>query len=415
MGTYDAVFKQTDTYSVNQGQVFFSEAKESLKSKEYDAAYSKLIESIEAYRAILSVKPHDRTSREGILESWNLVAQLYPTSHNIIFPEAIEENDTSPLQDPNAFIMLKTAIIDTLLESDWKKQCNGKYGGPKPHTQSWKSYYFNNETTLEALDDDFDKVTWATQHGHHQLLKILLHKHKKMNVSTVLNDNGETLLEIAIKNEDILCAAVLIDHGAKIDNKGTGKWSPLHWAVHKGNVPIVNLLLENKAKVNVKGANGLTPLHVAAFEGYLEIANLLLEHKSKINIFDKKNNLSPLHLAAYQGHIAILELLLEKKANFSHVDSHKRTLLHWAATYGKTDIAEVLLAFGADANAKDDLDRTPLHWAAQTGHLDIVSVLVEKGIKLKDTDRFGEKALVIAAFAGHTKCMAYLFDHSRST
>ena len=50
--------------------------------------------------------------------------------------------------------------------------------------------------------------------------------------------------------------------------------TPLHLAVEKGHLSLVNLLLAQKAQVNAKNKEGKTALHLACEKGRLEITNL---------------------------------------------------------------------------------------------------------------------------------------------
>ena len=75
---------------------------------------------------------------------------------------------------------------------------------------------------------------------------------------------------------------------------------------------IVQLLLDNGAKPNDKEEYRRTLLHFATANGHLQIANLLLEKGAKSK---EKDEWTPLHLASVYGQFEIANLLLEKGAN----------------------------------------------------------------------------------------------------
>jgi len=411
VGTYDIAFKQTESQSGNEGQTFYNEALEAEKNGELELAREKYLAAIDAYKVILNTKKHDRLAREGVIESWSKLAELYPDYRNAIFPEEVEF-ERQLEEKMFGVASLKTAFIDNLLEGDWKKQCNGKYGGPKPYNKSWKQFYFDNEKEVELVETAPEKVYWAVQKGHYSYLSFILGKEKDVKVNETVNkDTKETFLEVAVKKGYKDVVAILLDHGAKVTAKGTGKWVPLHWAVFKGNKDIIMTLLDNGAKVNVKDENSITPLHIAAYSGFDEVADILLEKGARVNVADKSGLYTALHFAVYQDHYDIASKLLEAGANIKHYDKHLRTLLHWAGTMGKPDMVELLISRGANINAKDDLGRAPVHWAAQCGRHDVISLLIDHKAKINEADKFGDKPMLIAAFCNHTREVSLLFEN----
>lgn len=411
MGTYDIAFKQTESQSGNEGQTFYNEAVEAEKNGDLDLARDKYLAAIDAYKIILNSKKHDRLAREGIIESWNKVAILYPDHQHNIFPEEVEF-ERQLEEKLFGVASLKTAFIDNLLEGDWKKQCNGKYGGPKPYNKSWKQFYFDNEKEVELVESVPEKVYWAVQKGHHAYLAFILGKEKDVKVNETINkDTKETFLEVAVKKGYKDVVDILLDYGAKVTTKGTGKWVPLHWAVFKGNKDIIMTLLDAGAKVNVEDEKSITPLHIASFNGFDEVVDILLEKSARVNAADKSGLYTALHFAVYQDHYDIAAKLLEAGANIKHHDNHLRTLLHWAATMGKPDMVELLISRGANVNAKDDLGRAPLHWASQCGRHDVISLLIDNKAKINETDKSGERPMLIAAFCNHTKEVSLLFEN----
>ena len=403
-------FKQTETYPSNQGQILLNEA---IEEKNIDIARKKLVQAIESFKTALANKPHCRISREGIIDSWGLLSSLYYDQLEDFFPdECINFFQESKKQtQPFSLTSMKIAIVDSILESDWKKQCNGKYGGPKLHNKSWKQFYFDNEEMLDKLDLLEKRYQWAVQKGHYQLLDVIFKQEPKLNINSTVEDSSRSLLEVSIINGYRECVDFLVDKKADINNKGTGEWTPIHWAVHQGNTEIVMMLLEKNAKINAKDKNGITPLHIATYRGFDELVLLLLKKGARVNVQEIKHGASPLHLAIYQGHYDIAETLLEHGANFKSMDEYGRTLLHWTTSHGLVDMSSLLIRKGANINAKDDLDRSPIHWASQNGHQDVLSLLIEYEAKINEKDKFGETPMIIAAFSNHTKLVRLLFEH----
>ena len=63
-------------------------------------------------------------------------------------------------------------------------------------------------------------------------------------------EKGTTPLHIACFKSYIEIVQILIENGAKHENKDGNGWSALHFAVHGGNKEIVNLLISQGSVIN---------------------------------------------------------------------------------------------------------------------------------------------------------------------
>ena len=83
----------------------------------------------------------------------------------------------------------KILPVDKFVENEWKKQVNGKYGGPKPSNLSWRQFYNILEKEFEAFDELGKKVSWCVQNGHINLLQTLLIKENDIDFNAIkVND-----------------------------------------------------------------------------------------------------------------------------------------------------------------------------------------------------------------------------------
>ena len=71
--------------------------------------------------------------------------------------------------------------------------------------------------------------------------------------------------------------------GTDVNTKDKIGFSPLHWAVSKGQKEIVELLIAKGANVNAQNKIGMTPLHGAASDSNKEIADLLIAGGANVN------------------------------------------------------------------------------------------------------------------------------------
>ncbi|HTV89951.1 MAG TPA: ankyrin repeat domain-containing protein [Stellaceae bacterium] len=122
------------------------------------------------------------------------------------------------------------------------------------------------------------------------------------------DDQGQTGLIIAAKNDNMLIAEMLIKAGAHVD--------------------AVDRL-------------GNTSLHYAAERNYADMARLLLDSHAAVDP-QNRDGMTPLMLAASHGHFEIVQALLEKGASATKTDYTGRDAVDWAADSDQTAIAQLL-------------------------------------------------------------------------
>lgn len=150
----------------------------------------------------------------------------------------------------------------------------------------------------------------------------------------------------SIQSGDREAALRLIEEGADVNAAQGDGTSPLHWAVYKVDVPLVQRLLDN-------GANAATANRYGA---------------------------SPLAEAVKVAHLQLVEMLLDAGADPESPNADGQTALMLAVRAGSIDIAKRLVEQGADVNAREAWrGQTPLMWAAENRHADLVRYLIEQG------------------------------------
>ncbi|KAL2550807.1 Acyl-CoA-binding domain-containing protein 1 [Forsythia ovata] len=81
-----------------------------------------------------------------------------------------------------------------------------------------------------------------------------------------------------------------IESGVPVNLKDSEGRTPLHWAVDRGHVNVIELILNNNADLNAKDNEGQTPLHYAALCERAAIAELLVKHNADIEMKDNDGN-----------------------------------------------------------------------------------------------------------------------------
>ncbi|XP_010267531.1 PREDICTED: acyl-CoA-binding domain-containing protein 1 [Nelumbo nucifera] len=81
-----------------------------------------------------------------------------------------------------------------------------------------------------------------------------------------------------------------MDNGVPVDLRDGEGRTPLHWAVDRGHLNIVELLVSRNADVNAKDNEGQTPLHYATVCEREGIAKFLVKQNADVNVKDNEGN-----------------------------------------------------------------------------------------------------------------------------
>ncbi|MGP1439531.1 MAG: ankyrin repeat domain-containing protein [Treponema sp.] len=279
-----------------------------------------------------------------------------------------------------------------------------------------------------------------------------LQEGKRAELEAMLNEetinakdkDGQTLLHIVAKYNDIETVSLLIKKGVKIDSLDSEGKTPLLVALERRNVEVARLLASNNAElfkkdnfgsspffyarevallsnilnsktINQKDENGKTPLHYAV-EDYdvLLVKQILTLGVPSIGIKEDGSNLltiayhSPSKIEAAK--IASLLLLagveplygdfkeFEQaviKRNYGTRFNDGMTALHVAASKGYIGFVKHLIEQGCPVNAKNVANSTALHEAVRKGNTSCVSILLANGADPTITDSFGNTPLHI--------------------
>jgi ankyrin repeat protein len=251
---------------------------------------------------------------------------------------------------------------------------------------------------------------YAVREGHTALADRLLHAGADINETEA---NLITPLLMAISNDRMATAALLIERGAELDSQDWYGRSPIWSAVNVRNLylhnetfehvvdrkaafELIRLLLENGADPNPRTKEsppvrnqllattgtlewvdftGQTPFLAAALAGDSASMRLMMEHGADPHIATIHGT-TPLMAAAgvnwvvsqtyTEGPEALLEavkLCIELGMDVNAANSMGITAVMGAANRGSDDILEYLVAHGARLDVADNENRTPLDWA----------------------------------------------------
>ena len=183
-------------------------------------------------------------------------------------------------------------------------------------------------------------------------------------------------LEQAIQNDNLNQLRLLLDLGHDINQIDDQGDTLLHLAVEYNCKKIVELLIANGADVSANGSWG-TPLHLAAEQNLPEMVMLLIKHGADINI---KNDLLdiPLHAAVEGDSKVIIGMLVAQGAHLNTKNIFGETPLHKAIEWESWEATNALITDGVDLNAKLH-GETSLSIASGISYIKLIDLLISKG------------------------------------
>ena len=199
---------------------------------------------------------------------------------------------------------------------------------------------------------------------------------------------GDTKWHTAIR-EDVELDLIGIT-AADLNVKNQDGDTPLNLAVKEGRLACVEILLEipSLGDVNSADKDGYTAIHSAvehdgkSYNECPQFMQLLLEKRPSANVNAAENEYfdTPIHLAAGNNAWNCMELLLERpEANVNAPNSFGESPIHVAVNNKAVDCLQLLLKRReANLNMKDDDGNTPLHSAAENADADCMKLLLER-------------------------------------
>jgi ankyrin repeat protein len=256
-----------------------------------------------------------------------------------------------------------------------------------------------------------------------------------------LDHGGFTPLLFAARQGDLESARILLEAGAKVEDRAANAASALVVAAHSGHGAFAALLLDKGADPNAAGA-GYTALHAAVLRGDLHLVNALIARGANVNTPIAKGTPSryysrdwalnasalvgatPLWQAARYGDVPIMRALVAAGADpkFAYADGSTILIVAVAANsgYGTGDrrerylgpgdiaptpeenervtyaAAAAAIELGAVVTATNQAGDTALHIAATQALDSVARLLVEKGANLEATNKRGLTPLAAA-------------------
>lgn len=214
----------------------------------------------------------------------------------------------------------------------------------------------------------------------------------------------------AVRSANAARVRELLDKRVDVNAPEVDGTTALHWAVHHGDLALVDRLIAAGARAQARNRYGSTPLLLACENGQAAIVRRLLQVGADPHTTSHDGE-TALMIAARTGDAATVQALLAAGASANAREARRsQTALMWAVTEGNHEAASVLVRAGADVRARSNGGFTPLLFAARAGHVGVLPTLIEAGADVNDRLPDGTSALALAILNAHFELAALLLD-----
>lgn len=162
-----------------------------------------------------------------------------------------------------------------------------------------------------------------------------------------LTFKSHSALSLAVSNNDLTVAKLLLDQGADV-NLGIPEMlrTPLHIAVFQGFLEMADMLIAHKAEVRAKDILGLNVAHHAIDANNLEAVEYCVETLAIHTETRDINGLTLLLRAIVtKASLDIIRYLLDKKASQSVRDNNKMSILQHVRMMNDQSLVDLLLNY----------------------------------------------------------------------
>jgi serine/threonine-protein phosphatase 6 regulatory ankyrin repeat subunit B len=194
----------------------------------------------------------------------------------------------------------------------------------------------------KAAQEQERKLFRAIGKGDQEMVRRLLLT--GVNPDAVLQ--GKTLLEIALKMNEIEIAEILYESGASLSIRGRNVNGLFLQEINRDNTKGAHFLLRHGADANAAFYGDYSALCSAAAHGNTELMQVLLEHGANVNFVGERGN-TPLISAASAQRLEAMKLLLARGVNVSPRNAAGYTPLRIAKENRNGEMVTLLTNAGA--------------------------------------------------------------------
>ncbi len=209
----------------------------------------------------------------------------------------------------------------------------------------------------------------AVGSGDTQLLKDLIDGGLDVDAAA---DDGETVLQQAIRAKDLAIVRLLVEAGANVNGTGAHGETVLQRAVLVGDTNIVRLLLDAGADIE------RTPSLIIDALGNPELLHLLIKEGADVNARSRSGD-SVLFEAIRSGETESVKILVDSRAVLGSHANSVDSLLEVAVSSSTPEMARLFITLGGDVNSAGSRGNPLMFTAIESSHTGMVRLLLEAG------------------------------------
>lgn len=251
-------------------------------------------------------------------------------------------------------------------------------------------------------------IALALHLNKHEFLDKFITKYK-IDLNK-LNLNGNSLLQLAVKNNKIKDIEFLLKHRA---NPTLGKPPPIILAAQMGNEEIINQLI-SKDTINTLTAKGSNALFEAVAKGNLKLAEKLISLGIDINKKDL-NQMTPLMIAINKNDFNMVALLIKNGANVNDFSKDGEFLITKAIkTNNKKIIDQLLSSKNFDIRTLNSMGQSAAHLAIINKEPKTLNYLSNK-LDFSHKNRYGNTLLHTAIIQNNRDALKFLLKKNKNS
>lgn len=294
----------------------------------------------------------------------------------------------------------------SILKSEEPREPGSDFSGPRDKLSAGEerldSAYASSSLTVESLSEIVGVCSLSSPKEDEE--RGTDECEQDDNPLTIITEDGDTILHLAIIHEDEPVAQQLIEIFPKevLDIQNNLYQSPLHLATYLNLTEVVKGLVEKGASLQLQDHDGNTALHVACQHGQTQCVSHMTHDVSPSKLapvleIQNWRGLTCLHLAALNRQHQILKLLMKMDAELNIQEGTSgKTALHLAVEMHDITSVKLLLSKGASVDAAMFNGCTPLHLAVGRQDATIANLLCQSGADMMLRNMEDETALDLA-------------------
>jgi len=191
---------------------------------------------------------------------------------------------------------------------------------------------------------------------------------------------------------NISAVRLLLDRGARINDRDNDGWSALMHACENGKDDIMQELVSRGADVSIKGSDGLDAVNLCGIRGNRRGLSFLISRGAKKPDEGMVTRYRLVRMIRLHDEAGALKIA-EKISPVDFDDKYGMTPLMWAIMERQHDVVQLLLRRGASVNRKCTIGTTPLMFAVRRCETALVRQLIDLGADVNASRKDGGTAL----------------------